>query len=387
MMNRTSVAVPAESGRSPWLDTLPDVDARPLSADERCDVLVVGSGIAGISVAYELAAKGRDVIVIDRGRIGSGVTARTAGHLTSLLDEYYFELVGDYGADEARRRHAGQVAAIDRIEQICAEERIDADFRRVDGFLFAPDDDGRRHLREEHDACRKLGIPALWSEEGPEGLAPTWRCLRFPGQARFHPTRYLAGLTRAISANGGRFHADTAYAGSRETESGVEIETAGGARIFAGATVLAVNPPGGGIVTAAGRAPMRTCAIAGRVPKGSVADALMWDTLKAYHYARIQPCGEDADLLIVGGEDHRSSDSSAVAARVGALEAWARLHFPSFGQVEYAWSGAVPAAGDLATYSGRNAGARNIYTNFANSGQGITRSVLGALAILRMLLA
>jgi heterodisulfide reductase subunit A-like polyferredoxin len=65
-----------EHTQSLWMD-IQAVEAPRLSKSERTDVVVVGSGIAGLSVAYELVSRGRSVIVLDRGRIGSGMTART----------------------------------------------------------------------------------------------------------------------------------------------------------------------------------------------------------------------------------------------------------------------------------------------------------------------
>src|SRR5437868_205440 len=57
-----------------------------------------------LSIAYELISHGYAVIVIDRGGIGAGMTARTA-HLSSELDDYYFELIAARGAEEARLYH------------------------------------------------------------------------------------------------------------------------------------------------------------------------------------------------------------------------------------------------------------------------------------------
>ena len=76
-----------------WMSVSPEVEAPALSTDEICDVVVVGSGIAGLSVAYEVARFGKSVIVIDRGRIGAGMTARTTAHLASELDDFYCELI------------------------------------------------------------------------------------------------------------------------------------------------------------------------------------------------------------------------------------------------------------------------------------------------------
>jgi len=58
-------------------------DAMPLRKGITVDTVVVGSGIAGLSTAYELSLQGQKVAVLDRGTIGKGMTARTTAHLTS----------------------------------------------------------------------------------------------------------------------------------------------------------------------------------------------------------------------------------------------------------------------------------------------------------------
>src|SRR3569833_3005737 len=102
-----------EHTRSLWMDvSVADVPA--LSRTVGVDVAVIGSGIAGLSVAYELAGHGRAVAVLDRGRIGSGMTARTTAHLATALDDGYGELVRVRGADCARHYYQSIEAAIDR---------------------------------------------------------------------------------------------------------------------------------------------------------------------------------------------------------------------------------------------------------------------------------
>src|SRR5687768_2002387 len=124
-----------QHSQSLWMNETPVIEAAALAADEACDVVVIGSGIAGLSIAYELARFGRDVVVIDRGKIGRGMTARTTAHLASCLDDFYSELIRVRGGDEARLYHDSQVAAINRIEAICRDERIDCQFRRLEGYL------------------------------------------------------------------------------------------------------------------------------------------------------------------------------------------------------------------------------------------------------------
>jgi glycine/D-amino acid oxidase-like deaminating enzyme/nitrite reductase/ring-hydroxylating ferredoxin subunit len=376
-----------EHSVSLWMNDSPALEAAPLTRDESADVVVIGSGIAGLSTAYELSRLGRSVIVIDRGGIGTGMTSRTTAHLASELDDYYHELIRVHGEDQARRYHESQVAAINRIEAICRDEAIDCDFRRLDGYLIPSEEGGGDVLEQEFQACRTLGVEVEWAERAPMPGLDSGRCLRFPNQGRFHPTRYLAGLARAIAANGDRLFAETAYVDHREEDGAVVIETEGGATITAAAAVFATNSPvNNKVALHTKQMPMRTYAIAGRVPKGSAPDALVWDTLEAYHYVRIQELSETEDWLIVGGEDHRSGEATDMDARIGALAEWTRRRYPEFGEVEHSWSGQVLETIDFMPFSGRNPGNDNVYVHTGDSGQGITNGVAGALTIVPLIL-
>src|SRR3954471_19624789 len=122
--------------KSLWMDVEVAPDARPLGGHQICDVVIAGSGIAGISTAYELALKGLQVIVIDRGRIAGGITARTSAHLAPLCDDLTSAMIDLRGEEIARAFYESQAASIDRIEEIQKAEDIACDFRRLDGFLF-----------------------------------------------------------------------------------------------------------------------------------------------------------------------------------------------------------------------------------------------------------
>src|SRR5688500_9868993 len=126
----------SERSVSLWMDTAEVAQAAPLGSDETADVAVVGAGIAGLSTAYELCRLGQSVVVLDRGALGGGMTARTSAHLASELDDFYYELIKMRGEDEARLYYQSQAVALDRIEEIQRSEGIDCDFSRLDGYLF-----------------------------------------------------------------------------------------------------------------------------------------------------------------------------------------------------------------------------------------------------------
>ena len=91
--------VSSERSTSLWMGTKVVEDAPALDRGEKADVVVVGSGIAGMSVAYELAKAGKDVVVIDRGPIGKGMTSRTTAHLTAQCDDGFHQLIGRRGEE------------------------------------------------------------------------------------------------------------------------------------------------------------------------------------------------------------------------------------------------------------------------------------------------
>src|ERR1700687_65106 len=46
---------------------------------DSADVCIVGGGVVGCALAYQLGRLGLDVVVLDRGQLGGGSTARNAG--------------------------------------------------------------------------------------------------------------------------------------------------------------------------------------------------------------------------------------------------------------------------------------------------------------------
>src|SRR5215210_1274288 len=169
----------AERSKSLWMGTKV-ADAPTLDRTEQADTVVIGSGIAGLSVAYELTARGQSVVVIDRGDIGSGMTARTTAHLSSSIDDSYESLIGLRGLEPARLYYQSQEAAIARIEANAQQGAIDCDFRRVDAYLFVAPGSDPRELDREYEATRAVGLAVEWADQAPLRSMSTGRCLRYP---------------------------------------------------------------------------------------------------------------------------------------------------------------------------------------------------------------
>ena len=108
--------VSGEATKSLWMKDMEFLSAPRLEQNERCDVAVVGAGIAGVSIAYELALAGRSVVLLDRGPLLGGMTSRTTAHLAPICDDGLAELVKVRGEELGRGFQESQAAAVDRIE-------------------------------------------------------------------------------------------------------------------------------------------------------------------------------------------------------------------------------------------------------------------------------
>lgn len=365
--------------RSLWMPTRPEREA-VLTENLSVDVAVVGAGIAGLTTAYFLQKAGQSVALLDCGPPGGGMTARSSGHLTCALDDRWADLIELRGIDEARLAAESHADAIDTIERLCTREQIDCDFARLDGFLFLAPGDPPSLLEQEIEAAHRVGLDSVtWAERAPLPGYDSGRCLRFPHQGRFNPLKYTGGLLHAFKRAGGRAFEARVIDVRRGPVPVVETEI--GRRVAARAIVVATNVPFNDRVTIhTKQAPYRTYVIAGAVPKGSAPDALCWDTPDPYHYTRLQP-GTEHDMLIVGGEDHKTGQAADMDERFALLEAWARERFPELGRVDFRWSGQVMEPVDYVGFIGPIPGDENVYIATGDSGMGLTHGTIAGRLI------
>ena len=165
-----------------------------------------------------------------------------------------------------------------------------------------------------------------------------------------------------------------------------KVVTSGGIEIRAGAIAVCTNTPVNDLVTIhTKQMPYRTYVVAIRVPNASVTRALYWDTPDPYHYVRLMhgsAPAEGSDLLIVGGEDHKTGQADDAEARFANLEKWARERWPEAGAIEYRWSGQVMEPEDGLAYIGKNPlDEKNIYIATGDSGNGMTHGVIAGMLL------
>jgi 4-methylaminobutanoate oxidase (formaldehyde-forming) len=179
------------------------VTASASEPPSRADVVVIGGGVVGASVAYHLAALGcRDVVLLEAARLGSGTTWHSGGNMET------------YRADPL----LGEMVAytVELFPRLAAETGIDFGWRQPGRVHFTSNAEVFASYRAVPARSRARGVevelitpseivakvPVL----GPDGLLGG---LWIPNDGRVEPTNLAMAYARGASRRGARVIEDT----------------------------------------------------------------------------------------------------------------------------------------------------------------------------------
>ena len=118
-----------------WLDGMKESTVKVLNENKDVDVIIIGGGITGLSVAYNLFDSNLKVCLVERNLVGHGVSSRTTGKLTYLQELIYSKLNKNFNTDKVRLYLNSQKDAIKIVKDIVDKYKIDCDLKRVDSYV------------------------------------------------------------------------------------------------------------------------------------------------------------------------------------------------------------------------------------------------------------
>ncbi|MEG0854640.1 MAG: FAD-binding oxidoreductase, partial [Angelakisella sp.] len=182
--------------KSIWSETAEIPGREALSGNLSAEVAVIGAGMAGILTAYLLQKQGKQVVVLEAERIGSGQTKNTTAKITSQHSLIYDRLIREFGMDKAQQYASANEAAIAMYRSIIALEGIDCHFESRPAFLYSTEESAP--LMREAEAAASLGIAATFTTDTTLPF-PISGAVRFEGQAQFHPLDFLCGISKELT--------------------------------------------------------------------------------------------------------------------------------------------------------------------------------------------
>lgn len=347
---------------SVWRGTAAPTAYAPLSGDVATDVLIVGGGITGVTLALLLRQQGRDVVLLEADAIGTGTTGNSTGNLYETVSMGMREIVSRWGAEVARLVAEERRAAVNFIEERC-RHLPDVGFRRCD-LVQWPDAAQAESLRKELEALRAAGCEVEQAASVPAPLPPAeGDVLVLRNQAQFQPQAYVVAMARLAAENGVAIHEH-----SRVQELDAKAKTARTATgtVRAKEVVLATHSPLGVHMVHAEMPVHREYAIAMEWdPDAPPGPGTFWWKATEHLSIRTLQAG-DRHYLVCAGEEHKVGIHNATAGLL-ALENLARRFFGER-PLTHRWSAQNYRGADALPYIGRNAQGCFIATGFATDG-------------------
>jgi gamma-glutamylputrescine oxidase len=206
--------------------------AAALQGSLRTDICVVGAGIAGLSTALHLAARGYQVSVLEQQRVGWGASGRNGGQVLAGVAASQAKLRALLGASDAALIWQVSVEGVALTRELIRRHQIDCDW--VSGHMSVAIKP--RQVRELKATQAELaalgGAPTRWLEaEDLRAVLPSTRYragLFDSDTGHMHPLRYTLGLAQAAREAGVSLYERSRALDFATGPEGVRVRTSSG---------------------------------------------------------------------------------------------------------------------------------------------------------------
>ena len=189
--------------KSIWDDYLIDKEVNKLDKDINVDVLVIGGGICGVLNAYYLTQSGFNVVLVEKNRLGSGVTKNTTAFVSAQQDILYINRLKKISKDTAIKYLDANLEAIEEFKKL--SYKYDFDFEINNNYIYSKEN--IEDLRKEKEFLKQNGIDCKLLEE-------EFNKLKFLNNAQMNPIKLINELSKHITYYEGTqiVHIDGNYA-------------------------------------------------------------------------------------------------------------------------------------------------------------------------------
>ena len=299
------------------------------------EVIVIGAGAIGLSIAWRTAQRGMDTLVLDAERPAHGATGVAAGMLAPVTE-------ADFGEEALIALNLASLmlwpAFAADLQRITG---IDCGYRESGALTVAVDRDDDELLRRLHAYQRSLGLDAQWLSARDcrriePGLAPRVAGGILAAHDRQVSPRPLArALARALEAAGGELRAGRRAVRLAPREGGWSVELAGGECLEAGSVVVAAGAESGGLdgIPEHARVPVRP--VKGQILRLRARPPVALPARRVIRTPEVYAVPRDDGELVIGATvEERGWDRSVTAG--GVLELLRRAYeaLPGIAELE-----------------------------------------------------
>lgn len=374
------------SGQSLWMNSFGlSVLTEPLDQDVVTGVAVVGAGISGALMAYELLSRGFAVVLLDRRAPMLGSTMASTALLQFEIDVPLCILAQRIGEERAQRAWRRSYAAVQTLTQLVQRERIRCGYGERKSLYLAGTLYDADVLATEVDARRRAGLPGTLMDRA--ALEHEFEIRRSAGicsegSAVANPAQLTAGLLRRCVAHGATIYAPADVQSITTGSNSVTLTVPSGATVVASHVVFCTGYELPKMITFGQQTIASTWAIASepvRSPPTWLASTVVWEASDPYLYLRTTNDGR----IVAGGEDEESAtrhtDRHALEEKASRIQRRVEALIPGLSfTLSHRWAGAFGSSLTGLPLIDAIPDAPRCYSVTGFGGNGITHSVIAS---------
>lgn len=130
-------------------------------------ILIIGGGITGLTTAYLLMNSNKNILLIDKDKIGNGATYKSTAKISYLQKDIYQKLEKTYSYEKCKLYYESQQEAINLLKDIISKEKISCDFIKCNSYLFTTKKKNIKKIEKEKELLEKFGVTCYESNSLP----------------------------------------------------------------------------------------------------------------------------------------------------------------------------------------------------------------------------
>jgi len=360
-----------------------------LTEDIDVPIVIIGAGITGALIAYQLLKNKREVIMIDRRDVFNGSSAASTAMLQYEIDVPLHELIDQVGLTNAVSSYKSCEQAIFNLEEIVDEIKSKCDFQLKKSVYFTTEKKKIQFLKDEFDARAAHGFDVKWLEAEhlrAMGILKGKAAIQSKSGAVMDPYKLAHDLLQFCTKKGMKIYDRTEIQTIKQekehlmltTVKGIHIKTQDVIHCTGYESVATLNED---IVKLKSTYAVASEALP-KLPK-AFKECIFWDTSEPYLYFRSTEEGR----IIMGGGDSEFKNAKRRDALLPKKEKTLTKAFKQTFQdidfiLDYAWAGTFGETEDGLPYIGKPDPDRNEHYVLGFGGNGITFSVMAMDAII-----
>ncbi|MEG0452396.1 MAG: FAD-dependent oxidoreductase [Coprobacillus sp.] len=185
--------------QSYWQKTTHKEAEKTIDNDISTDIVIIGGGLSGVALAYQLKDSPFQVIVIEKDELGSHTSGHTTAKITTLHSTLYQKITKHYDIHQAYLYYKSNYQALNEVKEIIKKEKIDCDYKENNAYIYTDDPTYTSIIRKEKEILESLRVETIQDDQHLESLG-------LKNQAIFHPLKYLYALVEICKKSGVHFY-------------------------------------------------------------------------------------------------------------------------------------------------------------------------------------